>query len=194
MTCIAAIAENGCVYMAADSAGVAGLSLNVRADPKIYRIPTARGDMLLGFTSSFRMGQILGYHFDPPQHPRNIAVSRYMVTDFVTAVRAVLKEHGFAKTQNNEDTGGTFLVGYCGSIFRVCDDFQVGKNVANYDAVGSGGEVALGSLYTTDQIATSEGDVHLILTPRQRLSLALHAAEEFNAGVRRPFLQEAASS
>lgn len=187
MTCIAAITEGGRVYMAADSAGVAGLSLTVRADPKIYRIATSFGDMLFGFTSSFRMGQILGYHFEPPIHARNISTERYMVTSFIDAVRDLLKQHGFAKTQNNEDSGGTFLVGYRGMVFRICDDFQVGKNVVNYDAVGSGGEVALGSLYST---APNREELDQQLTARQRLQLALSAAEEFNAGVRGPFLFE----
>ncbi len=54
MTCIAAVAHEGNVWMGADSAGVSGLALAVRRDPKIYRV----GDFLFGFTSSFRMGQL----------------------------------------------------------------------------------------------------------------------------------------
>ena len=42
MTCIAAVAHEGNVWMGADSAGVAGLALAVRRDPKIYRV----GDFL----------------------------------------------------------------------------------------------------------------------------------------------------
>ena len=38
MTCIAAIAEKGKVYIGGDSAGVAGLDLTIRADEKVFKI------------------------------------------------------------------------------------------------------------------------------------------------------------
>lgn len=52
MTCVVALKHDGRVYMGADSAGVGGYSLQIRNDPKIYRVK----DLLFGFTTSFRMG------------------------------------------------------------------------------------------------------------------------------------------
>ena len=173
MTCVAAIAERERIYMAADSAGVAGLSLHLRRDPKIYRVGS---QMLIGFTSSFRMGQLLGYSLTLPEHRDNTPVERYMTTAFIDAVRTCLKNGGWAKKEHEVESGGQFLVGYRGRLFEVDSDFQVGESLQNYAAVGSGFEIALGSLHSTKA-----------MTARKRLSLALDSAERFSAGVRRPF-------
>lgn len=177
MTCIAAVTHNGTVWMGADSAGVAGLSLSVRRDPKIYRV----GEFLFGFTSSFRMGQLLGYKFTPPQHHSEWDAGRYMATVFIDALRETLKAGGYARTDNGEEHGGTFLAGYRGRIFRVDSDFQVGENLHPFDAVGCGADLALGALHATSSVA-----------PKERILLALEAAEAFSAGVRRPFIVEQA--
>lgn len=173
MTVITAIAQDGIVYMAADSAGVSGYSLIVRRDPKIYSV----GSFLFGFTSSFRMGQLLGYKFDPPQHPADVSIERYMNTVFIDALRETLKAGGYARANNGEETAGTFIVGYRGRIFRVESDYQVGENVAPFDAVGCGAEIALGALHATAD-----------LRPEDRLKRAMQAAEMFSAGVRSPFM------
>lgn len=175
MTCIAAVAEAGVVWMAADSAGVAGLALTVRRDPKIYRV----ADFLFGFTSSFRMGQLLGYKFSPPQHHAEWDIERYMTTVFVDALRQTLKDGGFARNDSGVEQAGEFLVGYRGRIFRVCSDYQVGENVDPFDAVGCGADLALGALHATRE-----------KSPAERVLMALEAAEAFSAGVRRPFRVE----
>ena len=177
MTCIAAIAHEGRVYMAADSAGVAGLDLVVRKDPKIYRV----GEFMFGFTSSFRMGQLLGYKFSPPQHHSEWATETYMATAFVDALRETLKAGGYARTNNGEEAAGDFLVGYRGRLFRICCDYQVAENMESFDAVGCGAHLAIGAMHATaDQ------------KPLARLNKALEAAEAFSAGVRRPFRFEEA--
>ncbi|WP_428421918.1 hypothetical protein [Methylibium sp.] len=177
MTCIAAIVENGVVHMAADSAGVGGLGLHVRRDRKIHRI----GDMLIGFTSSFRMGQLIGYSLAPPLHDPKITTDRYMVTVFVDALRHVLKAGGYARVENNTETGGRFLVGYRGRLFIVDSDFQVGESVWPFGSVGCGDDLAKGALFATRNLG---------MTPAQRLAGALEAAEEFSAGVRGPWVME----
>lgn len=172
MTCIAAVAHDGNVWMGADSAGVMGHDLLLRRDPKIYRV----GQFLFGFTSSFRMGQLLGYKFTPPLHHSEWDAERYMTTIFIDALRDTLKAGGYARTNDGEERAGTFLVGYRGRIFHVCSDYQVGENVHPFDAVGSGAQVALGALHATPDKG-----------PHDRLMLALCAAEAFNATVRGPF-------
>ena len=62
MTCIVGLVHEGTVFIGGDSAGVAGLSLVVRADEKVFR----NGDFLMDFTTSFRMGQLLRYNPDSP--------------------------------------------------------------------------------------------------------------------------------
>jgi ATP-dependent protease HslVU (ClpYQ) peptidase subunit len=174
MTCIVGLVDEGNVYIGGDSAGVNGnWDLIVRSDPKVFRT----GPFLMGFTSSFRMGQLLRYAFVPPPHPPEIDLYHYMTVEFINAVRDCLKSGGWAKKEGEKEVGGIFLVGYRGHLFHIESDYQVGEAMDGYMAVGSGDEVARGALYATQK-----------LPPMVRLRLALEAAERWNAGVRGPFV------
>ncbi|PAD73897.1 hypothetical protein [Paenibacillus campinasensis] len=175
MTCIAGIENDGGVYIGGDSAGVEGLSLMVRADEKVFR----KGDFVMGFTSSFRMGQLLRYKLEIPYHRPGMGTYEFMVSEFVESVRRCLRDGGYSKTNGGEESGGTFLVGYRGQLFRVDDDYQVGRAACGYDAIGCGEDIAKGSLFTS---------ARLDMSPSERLREALIAAENFSAGVRSPFL------
>lgn len=175
MTCIAGLVEGSTVWIGGGSAGVGGYSLAVRADQKVFR----NGPMLFGFTTSFRMGQLLRHALTIPDHDPRVPIEKYMATAFIDAVRECLKSHGFASKNNETERGGTFLVGYQGRLFIVADDYQVGEAADGYDAVGCGFEIASGSLYSTDGRPA-----------RERIEIALKAAERHSAGVRGPFLIE----
>lgn len=183
MTCIAALVQDGAITMGGDSAGVAGLRLHVRSDPKVFR----NGDFLIGCTSSFRMIQVLRFHVKPPEHPRKhedgswLDAYEYMVRYFVEECRRKFKEHGYLTKQDEQEMGGCFLVGYCGRLFYVDGDFQVGELHDPFAAVGCGMDLAHGALY-----ALRDSD----LDPESKVRLALEAAERFSAGVRRPFVIE----
>ena len=170
MTCIVGLVNNGAVYMGADSAGVGGYDLTIRADKKIFK----NNNFLIGYTTSFRMGQLLRYSFQPPLFDKNL--DEYMVVDFVDAMRECFKKGGFSEKKNEVETGGSFLVGYKDRLFKIESDYQVGESANDYNACGSGQSVALGSLYATQGIA-----------PELRVETALKAAQHFNAGVREPF-------
>lgn len=173
MTCVVAIAHEGTVTMGADSAGVGeNWNLTNRRDPKIFR----RGDMLIGFTSSFRMGQLLGVQLVVPTKPPKVDLFRWMTTDFIEAVRTCLKDGGYTSVVNNREEGGDFLVGVRGRVFNVSCDFQVGEDRKGFDALGSGQAYAKGVM-----LALRER------SPRNRIAEALKAAEIFSAGVRGPF-------
>jgi ATP-dependent protease HslVU (ClpYQ) peptidase subunit len=176
MTCIVALkAEDGRIVMGADSAGSDSWSLIVLKDPKIYRV----GSMLIGFTSSFRMGQLLGHSLSLPEHHSDVPVERYMATTFMDAVRRCLKDGGYAKRENDVESGGTFLVAYKGRIFQVQDNFAIIENGRDYDACGSGFMLALGSLYSTTDWDADKRVLH-----------ALEAAQSFCASVRAPMRLE----
>lgn len=162
--------------MGADSAGVGDLRILRRKDPKIYKV----GSMLIGFTSSFRMGQLLGHSLAIPAHDPKTPTYEYMVTAFMDSVRSCLKSGGYLVTDNGNEAIGTFLVAYQGRIFEVGDDLQVGESVDPYQAVGCGIDLALGSLFTSSKSK--------ITKPAEVVKTALSAAAEFSAGVRAPFL------
>jgi ATP-dependent protease HslVU (ClpYQ) peptidase subunit len=174
MTCIAALVHNGTVHMGGDSAGVGGYDLTLRADPKVF----VHGVHVIGFTTSFRMGQIIQYHAEIPDPAKGCNdLMEHMVTKFIPAVRTALKKHAYTKVDNNREEGGTFLVGVYSHLFMVGSDFQVGESLAGIDAVGCGADYALGAMAAAPQ-----------RKPIKRLELALGIAEKFSAGVRRPFI------
>jgi hypothetical protein len=99
MTCIVGLIDNGKVWMGGDSAGVSGLDVTVRKDPKVFK----NGDFLIGYTSSFRMGQLLRFKFNPPKYyaeQHNNDEYQYMCTDFIEAIRICLKAGGYSKVLN----------------------------------------------------------------------------------------------
>lgn len=172
MTCIVGWIEEGAVWIGGDSAGVAGWDLTVRSDLTVFR----NGPMLFGFTSSFRMGQLMRYALKIPHHDEGVDTDRYMATTFIDAVRSCLKDGGFAEKEKEAERGGVFLVGYRGRLFCIASDYQVGVPLDGYDAVGCGENIAKGSLYATKNISG-----------RERGEIALAAAERHSAGVRGPF-------
>lgn len=182
MTCIVGWVDDGRIVMGGDSAGVAGYSLTVRADTKVFR----NGPMLFGFTDSFRMGDLLRFSLTIPDHDPRVDDRKYLATTFVDAVRACLKTGGFASKNNEVERGGNFLLGYKGRIYEIGSDYQVGAPLDGYAAVGCGFEIALGALYALRSVRAVDA--------RERVETALAAAERFSAGVRRPFHLEELSS
>jgi hypothetical protein len=178
MTCIVGVCHEGRVLIGADSAGIAGYDRTIRADRKVFK----NGEFVMGFTSSFRMGQLLAVKLAPPHYHPDVDVWRYMVGDFVEAARACLRTGGFSEINNAVERGGIFLCGFRGRLFKIESDFQVGESVDGFDAAGCGESYALGSLAETDGWALHDRVLH-----------ALSAAERFSAGVKGPFHIEEAS-
>ena len=171
MTCIIGLAENDKVYIGADSASVEGWTVRATRLPKVFRV----GEFVIGYTDSFRMGQILQHHLKV-QDQGDESDMEYMVRFFVEAVRGCLKEYGYAKVENNTEEGGTFLVGYKGHLYSVESDFQVNEAADGYAACGCGEKFALGAMKALE---------HLL--PRQRIRRSLEIAAYFSGAVIPPF-------
>lgn len=174
-TCIVALRHSGHLYMAGDSAGV---NDRLRQYHVITQKVFKKGEYLFGFTSSWRMGQLLQHKLNIPDKRKKIEPCVHMATEFIEAVRVCLKKGGYMKIEDNVETGGVFLVGYRNMIFLIESNFQVLQILEPYLAVGCGASIALGSLYTSRKKKN----------PRAVLRIALEAAERFSAGVRRPFM------
>ena len=176
MTCIVGLLDGGEVYIGGDSAGVnmAAYSIAGRKDEKVF----GNGEFIFGFTSSFRMGQLLRYAFNPPPYYTDVDLYKYMVTDFVDAIRWCLKKGGYAQKEKEEESGGTFLVGFKGHLFMIEDNYQVAEHCDPYFSVGCGEEYAKGCLYALQDTN---------MTPEEKIIKALKAAEKFSIGVRGPF-------
>lgn len=180
MTCIVScVNDRGDIYMAADSAGVAGDSIMRRKDPKLF----IKDGFIIGFTDSFRMGQLLHHFLNIPKQEPGVDLFEYMVVVFVEELRSLFLEGGYLSKDQERDVGGTFLVGHAGRLFCIQSDFQVEETIYPYAAIGSGTDLALGSLHTTNVLKTRYN-----LTAEYRVRLALTAAAEFSASVASPFL------
>lgn len=176
MTCIVGLVDNGTVWMGGDSAGVAGMDLVVRKDPKVFRV----GRAVIGGTSSFRMLQLLQFaetEENPCYATPLVDPYEFAVRKFVPWMRKLFLDGGFSRKYNNVETGGVFLIGYFGRLFRIDDDFQVGEAACGFDACGCGENLARGSLATGELLGSAE----------YRVEKALQVAEKFSAGVRGPF-------
>lgn len=177
MTCIVGLIdkETKTVYMGGDSAGVGGrYDIRLRKDPKVF----IRGPFIMGFTTSFRMGQLLMSDDRFRVRPQGTVESDYdyMVSAFVPAVQKLFEAGGFLEEENKVKSGGTFLVGYKGHCVE--SDFQVGEHHDEFNACGCGEDYAVGSLYSTRKAK---------MLPAERVYEALETAEYFSAGVRKPF-------
>ncbi len=173
MTCVIGLVDRSKkIYIGVDSAAVSGWTRRQTRLSKVFR----RGAFLLGYTTSFRMGQLLEHELDVPVHPAGQDDMSYLVTQFVEHVRLLLKSKGFAKIESNNESGGQFLLGYRGHLYSVDSDFQVGEMADGVDAIGSGCDIALGAMMALDR-----------LPPTRRIRRALEVAAHFNMGVLPPF-------
>lgn len=175
MTCIVGLVDKKKVYIGGDSAGVSGLDYHIREDEKVFK----KNDMVFGFTSSFRMGQIIRYSFNIPDHDPRTRDFAYLCTTFIDELIKCFKAKGYAKVNNEVVTGGFFLMGYKENLYQIQSDFQVSQVKRPFDACGCGEDYALGAMEIMSNIKE--------LKPQEKVEKALAVSESFSAGVRGPF-------
>lgn len=170
MSCVVGLKHNGKIYIAAD-----GVSTNSRGDniPVICDKVFWNGDYLIGFVGSIRTGQLLIPHrFTPPKNILDLPDAMY--------------EHFSKKGALCEDEDGThihqssFLIAWKGNLYDILVDFQLNETYGDYNALGSGSMVALGSLYTSTRVKD----------PEKRILMALRAATAFSWAVGEPYTIE----
>ncbi|MCP4655981.1 MAG: hypothetical protein GY856_11245 [bacterium] len=172
MTGIVGLVENETALLGGDSAG------SSPQDREIYSIRNAKVFIArryaIGITTSFRMGQILRYGTELPEPPDD-DLERFMVTEFVEALRSSFETHGFTQGLGPH---GSILVGIRGQLFVIAANFEVILVSLPYAAIGSGRHSAYGALYALEGSGKSL---------RERAEIALRAAQTFNSDVREPF-------
>jgi len=187
MTIIAALRENDKVYVGGDSAAVCPqtFGLTLRKDPKVFKV----GLFTIGFTTSFRMGQILrfgdsklGLASFKKSNMKGMAPFNFMVRHFVPITRAILVSGGFGKKNDEGEDFGEFIVAFGKNIFVISSDLQVGESMNDYEAVGCAGEMAKGALDTLTKFP------QLKMSPQDKIRSAMETCEKNSAGVRGPFI------
>lgn len=175
VTCIVAVRDKRGVVLAGDSCGGDhDWARSVYRDRKVFR----SGPYALGYTDSFRMGQLLEFKLELPTPPKREAdLRRFMVTEFAEHVRMAEKAGGYSRVENNTEGGGKFIVVVRARIFLFDRDFAVLEPAEPFFAVGCGEKFALGALRALPRS----------MPAKKRCTIALQVAERSSAGVSPPF-------
>lgn len=176
MTCIVAIQHDGYVWMGGDAAASRDNDVVCRSNPKVFW----NNDILIGYSGSFRIGQLLQYAFRPPCQSAGQSDIEFLVVDFVDELRQLMRERGtLMKEEEGEAHDSEFLIGYRGKVYVIEPDFNVGCLLTSYVSCGSGANYAMGALYALDKNEE--------MSPQEKIKIALSAATEYCTGVRPPF-------
>ena len=181
MTCIIGMIdkENDCVWIGGDSLGSNGYTKATQSQPKIFKNKIFK-NVAMGSTGTFRHIDLLKYSdklFDEIDMYKNTELNHeYMVTKFIPNVITLFKEGIIDSDEKNR--GGNFIIGAGNKLFEIQTDYSVLEPLLGFCSVGSGEDIAMGSMITTKDMG---------LTVPQRIELALKAAEECSCGVQRPF-------
>lgn len=139
MTCIVGIEYNGKVLIGGDVQGTSPNHKIVHTQPKVF----FKKDIIIGYTTSYRFGQILENNLLDPVAPEDDEeVYRWLVTVLVPNIRETLDKNKYPE-------GGTCLIGVRGQLWSLQSDYSVLRSVLGYESIGSGCEYALGSIYTS---------------------------------------------
>lgn len=171
MTCIVGVETDSRAVLAGDSASVGNYHTRKIQNSKVFKYEDS--PLAIGYTTSFRMGQILEYHLDPSEVGGE--ERRFVIESLIPNIREVLKDKGFSEVVNNKEEGGMFLLAVRDKIFKVQKDFSVISHSQPYSVVGVGSREAYGAM-----VAMDEND------PVKIAKRAITAASEFNTGVELP--------
>lgn len=139
MTCIVGVEYKGRVYLGGDIQGTGGNSKVVHTQPKVF----FKKNIIFGYTTSYRFGQILEHNLPDPVVPEDSAdIYRWLITVLIPTIKSTLHENGYAG-------GGQCLIGVRDQLWDLQSDFSVLRATRGYSSCGSGCEYALGSLSTS---------------------------------------------
>jgi len=173
ITCIVGLEHKGKVIIGGDVQGTGGNTKILHTQPKVFN----KKGVLMGYTSSYRFGQILEHNLADPVVPENInEVYRWLITVLVPDIKRALKDHNYGK----DDSGGNALIGVRGQLWELQPDFSVLRSVLGYNAVGSGEEYAKASVYTS---TANFGGFATLDAARSAVELAIATAGNFSPSV-----------
>ena len=152
------IEHNDNIYLGCDSHTTFGQMLYTDVSrPKIYK----KNDMLIGAAGLVRTAQVIQMGYNAPKRLADEDAREYMFR-WCTGLKKFLKKEEELAT-DGPYMNTVLLVGYNKVLYCIDPYFSFGTH--KQYAVGSGAEVAIGSL------ATSKG------TPRRRITKAVKAAD-----------------
>lgn len=202
MTCIIGLKNDDYIHIGYDSALSNSYSMSLLKTKKVFKKEAEfknnflrysqkiedknKFEFCVGISGSGRQQNILNYIWNPPKFESICTFDifseeemyEYLCGPFLSSIRKAFKDEGFMKVENNEESYyGYLMIGIFGRIFVVDSELFIVEKMLNYEAIGSGSEVARGSLFSTEHMEDCE----------ERIRIALEAAETFVPSVRKPF-------
>ena len=148
MTCIIAHTDGVSSFIAGDKLGSNGFTKTVQTEPKVFEkefiklhddgLTRTKEVMALGYTTSFRMGQLLNYNLNLPEQDASQTLSQYLVLKVIPIIRQMFKEEWGARDASQDVGGGQFIILHNHTIYEVQEDFSVLQPKTRITAVGSG--------------------------------------------------------
>jgi len=191
LTTIVAIRQkhSGVVYMGADTCMTSGTRKMTIQEPKmrVLDIPGKGGGKMVIGAAGFVRGAYEVEHLELPKHHKRLTAVQYLRKEFVPAWRELVEKGGMKATAEGglEHNFNDLLVVYHGQIFQIDQFVCVTEADHDYEAIGSGEQVALGCLYQimTTRILPSQSDTAVC----EILLTALETAAHFDIGTNGPF-------
>lgn len=146
------------------------------------------GEYLLGAAGDVRAINILAYAFAPPKVGDLIGVrlDRFITSRFVPAMRSCFETQGYAASKESKEIaeqGSVVLVVVNGTIYVIGEDYAWVRDSGAIYAFGSGGDYALGALYSYGvEKVTSRVDV-----AQDYIRSSLAVASRLDPGTGAPF-------
>lgn len=155
MTCIVAFKTvEGHTVLAGDFMASNGHSFRKVRSAKIFK---KAENCAIGYTDSFRMGQILEHVWSMPDRSVNCDDEEYLYINIVESLRTTFSALNYGTKGAKEEYFGSFLLVYKDRIFEVQGNMSMLEFVEDMCAVGSGQDAALGAMMalgtpTLDQV------------------------------------------
>lgn len=148
---VGTIGENGCL-LAADSQSSGDNAIRMRREPKTFQISET---MAIATCGSGRFGQVvtswLDDYLEEPYPPLMADEAEWAKRVFIPALIDCLEEHGhlhrYEENSVVELGDSAFLLAIRNRLFAVEPDMAVDEPEFAFEALGSGGESAMGAMH-----------------------------------------------
>ena len=180
MTCIVALATDDDLFFGADGIYTATERKRPSLTSKLINV---NNRMIIGVSGHVRMINILRSDADRFTFDTDLKGEEFITNWFIPQLMKVLEDNYYLVDCNQGreiKQSVLMLVGYDGNIYRIDDDFAVFQSGYHFDAVGTGDDIVLGTLYGLWKSKTDMPASLQVLT-------ALRAASLFNTKVGPPF-------
>ena len=174
MTCVVAMVDvDGNIHMASDSSASDGHSQVSIKSPKIFQV----GEILIGYSNSFRAAQVLEYDFSPTPRTELQEDMEYLCSYFVHDIREAFISAGACDREAN-GCDCDLIIGYRGNIYQLQNDFSILHITDNFLSIGAGSEAANAVLHAIKDMG---------IKTENMLRLALETTSYYITSVRAPY-------